>query len=577
MAGLIPEDVIDKIRDEVSVVDVVGHFLSLQQKGASYWGLCPFHREKTPSFHVHPDRQIFYCFGCGRGGNVFRFLMELEGMAFPEAVEWCAGRIGLDLSRFMEENKGVADRRSALLAATAWATQWYADQLNESSGAKAREYAQERGLRPETIEAFGVGFAPEDSQAMVRAANAAQMATEPLLQTSVLRRQEGRSPFAYFRSRLIFPIRGVAQKIYGFGGRILGPGEPKYLNSPETAIFHKRKTLFALPDARANIIRAKTAILVEGYLDALLLHQAGWNQAVATCGTALTAEQVVELGRYADQVVVLFDGDGAGVKAAFKAADTALAGGLDVKIARLPAGKDPADLLAAGEVDTLQSTIDEAPGLVESMRREVQARGARREMKERALRHLRDMMPRISDPIRAELLIQEAAAAFSVPQSLLRPGSRAAQRNDAPVTSREEGPRADMERQLLALALAGRKGRQLLSRSLTQDDFHHLRHQHLFEALRELEDSVDVVGEGDLAGLDEDAQRVLARLLIEMPGPELDAAAEISAALERLQDLRQRDDAKTRREQLDEAYRTGEDWRSRLPREGTDVGPTRDS
>jgi DNA primase len=199
MAGRIPEDIIDKVRDAVAIEEVIGHFVPLQRKGASYWGRCPFHQEKTPSFHVHPERQIFYCFGCQRGGGVFRFLMDKEGMDFPEAVQWCASRVGLDLERFLVDDRQGPDPRGPLLEANAWYAGWVAEQLHSPAGEACRAYARGRGLRPETLEAFGLGFAPADGRAVVQSAEKANISLESLLRASILGRKEGRAPFAYFR------------------------------------------------------------------------------------------------------------------------------------------------------------------------------------------------------------------------------------------------------------------------------------------------------------------------------------------------------------------------------------------
>ena len=265
MRGRIPDDVIDKIREDTAIEQVVGHFLTLTRKGGSYWARCPFHNEKTPSFHVNTERQIFYCFGCQRGGNVFRFLMDKEGMSFPESVEWCADRLGIDLQRSVTDREDAGpDPREGALKANAWAEQWFAEQLHGPEGQQARAYVRERGIAPETIESFALGWAPADGSRFLQAAEEAKVDVEALFGTSLARRSEGRPPFAYFRSRLIFPIRGVAQKVYGFGGRILGPGEPKYLNTPETSVFRKRQTLYALPEARSAMVRARKAFSSKG-------------------------------------------------------------------------------------------------------------------------------------------------------------------------------------------------------------------------------------------------------------------------------------------------------------------------
>jgi DNA primase len=568
MSGRIPEDIIEKIRDEVLIEDVVGHFVPLQRKGSSFWAPCPFHTEKTPSFHVHPQRQIFYCFGCHRGGNVFRFLMDKEGMSFPEAVQWCASRIGLDLARYLEEPQERSDARAPILEANRWFSEWIVQCLRAADGATAREYCRQRGLQPETVEGFGLGLSPADGQALVRAAEQAGFRLESLLQASLLRRREGAGPFAYFRSRLIFPVRGVAEKIYGFGGRILGPGEPKYLNSPETPVFQKRKTLYALPEARSTMVRSRAAVLVEGYLDALSLHQAGWTNTVATCGTAFTPEQAQHLRRYADRLVLLFDADAAGRKAAFKSADVALEAGLDVRIAALPAGKDPADLVAADDSQTLERSIQEAPGLVQSLAQEVRARGGGRTLKERALHHVRSVLPRIPDPIRAELISQEAAEVFSVPVELLR-AEQSRKRSTTPSGSElssAEGQGAEFERALLRHALAGRAARHRLVAVLRPEDFEHEAHRAVFEALAEVDDQVEQVRERDLQGIPEQHQAAAARLLMEMPEASYDSLSELEAILRHIDELEARERARMQRERLDEAWRSGQDWKSELER-----------
>lgn len=565
MAGRIPEDIVDKVRDECAIEDVIGHFLPLQRKGASYWACCPFHSEKTPSFHVHPERQIFYCFGCQRGGNVFRFLMDKEGMSFPEAVQWCAGRIGLDLSRFMEDEREGPDPRGPVLEANAWYAAWLQEQLQSEAGAEARRYARERGLRPETVESFGLGFAPASTPLLRESAEKANIGLESLLAARILGRKEGQAPFAYFRSRLIFPIRGVAQKIHGFGGRILGPGEPKYLNSPETPVFKKRRTLYALPEARAEMVRTRTAILVEGYLDALALHQTGWTNCVATCGTAFATEQAKVLGRYVDRMVILFDGDPAGLKAAFRSADVALTGGLDVRIVKLEGGKDPADLLREGEAEILQTAIEEAPGLVECMAQEVRARGSSRELKERALHHLQSILSRVDDPIRAELLRQEAADVFSVPLRVLEKGGRASAPTRPDETPpMETGRRATLESSLLTMAMASRRSRQKLLETLSAEDFHHDRMREIYEALEAVPEERDAVEIADFDSASSSAQSLAARLLLEMPGEGFDAAAELETRLQSVADLSRRQQTRESQRELNRAFEEGQDWQETL-------------
>ncbi len=568
MGGRIPEDIIDKVRDEVAIEEVIGHFVPLQRKGSSYWGCCPFHTEKTPSFHVHPERQIFYCFGCQRGGGVFRFLMDKEGMSFPEAVQWCASRIGLDLTRFLESEREGPDPRGPVFEANRWWAEWAAERLNSPAGEAARNYARQRGLHPETIEGFGLGYAPADGRELVESARKADISEEALLAAGILGRKEGRAPFAYFRSRIIFPIRGVAQKIHGFGGRILGPGEPKYLNSPETPVFHKRRTLYALPEARAELVRTRSAILVEGYLDAIALHQAGWKNTIATCGTAFSAEQAQVLRRYVDRMVLVFDGDRAGQKAAYRSADVALGVGLDVRIVRLDGAKDPADLVQSGEEAYLQGAIEQAPGLVVCMAREVEQRGGGRELKERALQHLKSLIAKVEDPIRGELLLQEAAEVFQVPSQILRPGS--AQRTGAsgakgggtpaPVTS-------ELESSLLRSAMASRTARRLLMERIDSTAFGDPSAIEVFELLRDLNEERESIEIADFESASAGAQSLAARLLRERPGEGFDAVAEIQTRLRGWEAQREKDQRQAQTQELDLRYASGDQsWREELRR-----------
>lgn len=587
----IPEDVIEKIRDEVAIEEVVGHFLPLTRAGTSFKALCPFHQEKTPSFHVNPQRRIFYCFGCHRGGDVFRFLMDRQGMSYPEAIEWCAGRLGLDLSRYSAEAGEGGGQRGTVLAANAWAAAWFAAQLAAPAGAAARDYLRARGLHPETVEMFGLGLAPEDGGPFLRSAREAGYDDEALLAAGLLLRKEGRPPLAYFWGRLIFPVRGVAQKVTGFGGRTLGSGEPKYLNSPETLVFQKRRTLYALPEARAAIVRHKRAILVEGYVDALALHQAGWPMTVATCGTAFSPEQATVLGRYADRVCVLLDGDAAGVKAAFRTADVALASGLEVSIARLPAGLDPADMVRAGRTDELRAHIEKAPGLVQRLADEVHAHGDTRQAKERALAHLRETVAKLHDRVRAEFLLQEAADAFGVRVAVFEQGGAAAggtpKGGAAPGPTRggapsprpatasgvgEASPRARLEEQAVRMAMADRSARNLLTSRMAAEQFEDSRLRELFGALRQRADESAELDAGLLAGLSDQAQQVGARLLAELPGPALDALAELEAALQRMEQLKQRDLRQQHRARLNEKFKWGEDWQSDLDQRTRQAG-----
>ena len=576
MAGRIPEDVIEKVRDDTAIEDVIAHFVTLKRKGSSFWACCPFHGEKTPSFHVHPERQIFYCFGCQRGGNVFRFLMDKEGMSFPESVHWCADRLGMDLDRYLENANDGPDPREGILAANRWAEEWFHEQLQGPAGQEAREYVRGRGLTPESMEAFGLGLAPVRGDIFTAAARESGIEMEALLQASLLRRKEGESPFAYFRSRLIFPIRGVAKKTHGFGARILGAGEPKYLNSPETPVFKKRQTLYGLPEARSSLVKERKAILVEGYLDAISLHQAGWTQTVATCGTAFTPEQVRVLKRYVNEVVLVFDGDKAGRKAAYRSAEVAILEGVEPRIVRLPEGQDPADLVAAGEGEKILAALQEAPGLVECMRREVDERGGERTHRERALASLRELAGRMVDPIRGELLLDEVASVFGVSRKALAGGfvtpRRSARQPERLPALGEAAAGSNEEQRLLRLALSSAVARGILVERMTAEQFSTAQLRELVTRLADVAESIGAIERVDQLGVEgTDLEPVLARLLTPEDGDpasdaEFDPAAEITALLAQLDGRVKREQKSRELAATNDAYFAGEDWKAEMER-----------
>lgn len=347
--GLIADEIIAQIRDRVDIADIVGHHVSLTRTGQNLKGLCPFHQEKSPSFTVSPSRQIFHCFGCGAGGNVFTFLTRITGASFPEVVRDLGRTVGVEIQDAVWSGPQTA-QLGRIEQVNQAAAAWLHKQLQgEKTGEQARRYLTERGIHDATIARFQIGVAPAEWDGLLKAL-AAQGMTESDLAAAglvVARDQAGGQRrgatgfYDRFRARVMFPIVDLRKRIVGFGGRTLGDGTPKYLNSPDTALFKKGQTLFALDQARDAIARTKTAIVVEGYFDAIALHQAGVTQTVATLGTALTSEHIQVLRRFASNIVLLFDPDAAGVRAALRGLDLFVNSGLGVKVVTLPAGEDP--------------------------------------------------------------------------------------------------------------------------------------------------------------------------------------------------------------------------------------------
>ncbi|UCF95264.1 MAG: DNA primase, partial [Desulfobacterales bacterium] len=316
MASFIPEDKIAEIRNAVDIVDIVSEVVLLKKAGRNFLGLCPFHAEKTPSFSVSPDKQIYHCFGCGAGGSAFNFLMQHEGLSFPEAVQSLARRYGIDipterLSR--EQNKRIRQREN-LLTINRQALEFFCQALRDSAGGKsAMAYLQKRGIMPEIIDRFGLGYAPNGWRNLVDFFSQRKSSLDLVEKSGLIVSQKNRNGFYdRFRDRIIFPIIDLNMQVIGFGGRVLDESLPKYLNSPETPLYNKSRSLYGLHQAKDKCRASDTVYIVEGYLDLLALHQNGIENTVATLGTALTADHVRLLRRYAGRMVLVYDSDEAG-------------------------------------------------------------------------------------------------------------------------------------------------------------------------------------------------------------------------------------------------------------------------
>jgi DNA primase len=340
-----PRSFTEELRTQADIVRIVGDYVALKKRGTNWQACCPFHQEKTPSFNVNPARQLFKCFGCGKAGDVFRFVMELEGISFPDAIRTVAEKCGVPLPEVAESQESEErDRlRDDLLRMNTWATEFFDIQLRETDeGRRALTYLEARGIEPETQRQFRLGYAPASWDGLTnylreRGASKTQIERSGL----VTLRDSGTGFYDRFRGRLMFPISDAQGRIVAFGGRIIGEGEPKYLNSPETALYTKGQHLFGLSESRDEIRRRGYAILVEGYLDFLIPYQAGVKHLVASLGTALTEQQVRLLGRYARKVIVNFDPDSAGVNATKRSLETLLNEGFKVNVLTLPDNLDP--------------------------------------------------------------------------------------------------------------------------------------------------------------------------------------------------------------------------------------------
>jgi DNA primase len=439
--GRIPDEIIQQVRDRVDIVDLVGRFVSLKPSGRNHKGLCPFHNEKTPSFVVTPDRQSFKCFGCGEGGNVFGFLMRMENLSFPEAVRTLAAQHGIEVP---DTGPGEAGGTQALQQANELAQECYRGALAQANNPGAR-YLARRGIDAATIEHFGIGYAPDRWDTVAQALRERGIPAGEGERAGLLK--EGRSGGHYdlLRGRVTFPIRDVRGRVIGFGGRAVSDDqEPKYLNTPESPIFHKRRAFFGFPAALAPIRQQGRAVVVEGYFDLVALQRAGIEGAVATCGTALTEDHARNLSRRTKKVVLLFDGDEAGQKAMERSLEVLLPAGLRVHAAVLPAGEDPDDFLAKEGAEALCALVEAAPPALDvAIRRAVAGGCATPAEKADAVAALAPLLVLLPSPVERGAYEEQLALAVGANAEDVRAAVRAQRRGEDPLDALPVAPRVE--------------------------------------------------------------------------------------------------------------------------------------
>ncbi len=365
-----PPNFLDELRNRITLSELIGRRVALRRKGREYAGLCPFHNEKTPSFWVNDQKNFFHCFGCGAHGDAIGFTMRIDNLSFPEAVERLAGEAGLDVPETTPQERERAKIAATLHQVTEAAAGWFEQQLRMPSGKNGLDYLRGRGLDDDTIARFRLGFAPDSREALQAALRRTGATDRQLVDVGLVIQPDegGRAPYDRFRGRVIFPIHDRRGRIIAFGGRIIGAGEPKYLNSPETELFHKGDNLYCLHLAREAAAKDRPVIVAEGYMDVIALHVAGFDGAVAPLGTALTEGQLALLWRVADEPFLCFDGDNAGRRAAMRAAERALPllkPGKSLRFVTLPAGHDPDSLIRASGPAAFQACLTQARPLVD--------------------------------------------------------------------------------------------------------------------------------------------------------------------------------------------------------------------
>ena len=423
----IPDEKVEEVRSASDIVDVVGEYVRLKKRGSKFVGLCPFHTEKTPSFNVDPKDHLFYCFGCQKGGDTFTFLREVEHVDFPEAVRMLAERAGIALPE-EEAQAGAAGETESVYHALRFAGRFFYRQLTQTEdGQRGLSYLRARGFTPETVKRFGLGYAPDRWDALLKAAEAAQVAPETLAKAGlVVARKGGDGYYDRYRGRVIFPIFSNVGKVLGFGGRILeaDTDQPKYINSPETAVYHKSHVLYGLYQGKNAIRRSEEVILVEGYTDAIALHQAGVENVVAACGTSITASHLKTLARYAKRIVFLNDGDAAGDKSTVRGIEIALREeALTPYVVDLPGGEDPDSFMRQRGRDAFAAYLETYRwSFVQFLliRARQDGRLADPQSETEALHEVLRLIALIEDPIARDAYVYEMSQRLDQPDILLR-------------------------------------------------------------------------------------------------------------------------------------------------------------
>ncbi len=458
---MIPQHVIEQVRDRTDVVEVVGQYVDLKRAGTNYKGLCPFHNERTPSFIVSPDRQTFHCFGCGKGGNVFRFLMEMDGVTFPEAVRTLADKAGVQVeTRGADEDHSEQD---ALFQTNTFAARFYYHQLMKSPGAdKARRYLEGRGIPREAWTHFGLGFAPAAGDSLYAHARQHKAPLELLARLQLVKRRDnGDGYYDYFRDRVMFPIVAPGSRVVAFGARTFGDAQPKYLNSTESLIYQKRRAFYGLDRAHEAIRRERHAVIVEGYTDLIRLHLSGITQTIATCGTAMTREHAARVRRLTRRVLLVPDGDGAGETAATVSGGLLMAEGVEVGVVTLPQGQDPDSAARSMSPQDFQKLLGRPLEYFEFLDYTIKQRNPGAREREELIRRVLSVFTQTDDPLRADVLIGELAKVFGrnkedvlvmAGQPRLLPRGAA---EPAGLTPRQTSARTELERLVLRLILEG--------------------------------------------------------------------------------------------------------------------------
>ena len=543
----------DEIRERTDLVAVISRHVALKKSGKKLSGLCPFHQERTPSFTVDAEKQLWFCFGCQSGGNVFHFLMKAEGLSFPEAAERLAREAGLPLAHSAEQDRRRSER-DILATVNLAAARFYRDQLNSSSGVRARELLEKRGVSPALTKQFGLGYAPAGWEVLWKHLRASGYEEQGIVRAGLaLPRSQGQGFYDRFRDRLVFPILDLDRRVLGFGGRILSGDEVKYLNSPETPLFQKGRTLYGLPYARARMAEAGRAILVEGYLDLIACHQFGFTEAVATLGTALTAQHLEIIRRQASRVYVAFDSDSAGLAATMRARPLFTEADLEVRVVTVLQDHDPDSWLHEAGEQAFQQALDESVGMVEwQLRRLAQKyQGQNDEERLGLIREAVPILTQVEDAFERAHYVKRLAEEWCHPhlermslmeealhQELRRRSKQLGKSKADPLRTDPIRAAVGMrhaERDLLAAILQDAKAAEQAVHELEVEDFQEALHRQIFESIRRLlEQAGALSAEAVISELEPGAVTTLVTELAMIEPHALSSSRALSEVIDRL-------------------------------------------
>jgi DNA primase len=516
------EDIISRVRDSVDIVDLISGYVSLKKTGKNHLGLCPFHAEKTPSFNVNPEKQIFHCFGCGVGGDAFKFLELQEGLNFPEAVRQLAGKAGIPLpadSGSRREDKKAEDERKALLTIIADASSYYRKELEGPAGNAARAYLKKRGVTDQVVQEFAIGFSRPEWDGLLQHLKHKGYAFGQMEKAGlIVKRSEGEGYYDRFRGRIIFPIRDISGNVIAFGGRVMDDSLPKYLNSPETPLYSKSNVLYCLDKAKEPARKQKYFIIVEGYLDAIACHQYGAQNAVATLGTALTEGHLRLMRRFAQNLVLIFDPDPAGVKAAMRGLDLFVSSGMKVNVVSLPDNDDPDTFLKKNGYEAFASCLRKSEKFMDFVLGQVVKGGHSASIDEKVEKagEMLGFIARLQSGIERDHYLKRTAEALDLDEGILRQEMPRQAKGtphhsteaQAPATTRGHRPRA--EETLIHLMLKDAAIALSLKDQMRPEDFT----DPLFQrAAKRIFGALDAQGKFDIGALSRDGDEELKNLI----------------------------------------------------------------